>query len=104
MANLIDRKQAINEMEGLPKYFDKTGTLCLNYADVLAVLSEHLPSVEPELIRCNECKWFRKEYGWNCIEYTVCGISPTYHPIRREEDFCSYAERESLPESYKGGK
>lgn len=46
-----------------------------------------------ELIRCKDCEWFRKEYGWNCIEYTVCGVSPTHHPIRREEDFCSMAER-----------
>lgn len=48
MSNSIDRQQAIDEMVMLPKYFDKTGTLCLDYADVLAVLSEHLPSVEPE--------------------------------------------------------
>lgn len=50
-------------------------------------------STQPEIIRCKDCEWFRKEYGWNCIEYTVCGISPTHHPIRREEDFCSKAER-----------
>jgi len=48
MKELIDRQQAIDKMVMLPKYFDKTGTLCLDYADVLAVLSEHLPSVEPE--------------------------------------------------------
>ena len=44
----IYRQAAIDAMEGLPKYFDKTGTLCLDYADVLAVLSEHLPSAETE--------------------------------------------------------
>lgn len=43
----IYRQAAIDAMEGLPKYFDKTGTLCLDYADVLAVLSEHLPSAQP---------------------------------------------------------
>lgn len=52
-----------------------------------------LPPAKPEIIRCKDCEWFRKECGWNCIEYTVCGISPTHHPIRREEDFCSKAER-----------
>lgn len=50
-------------------------------------------TARPEIVRCKDCEWFRKEYGWNCIEYTVCGISPTHHPIRREDDFCSYAER-----------
>lgn len=48
MNDSINRSQAIDAMNGLPKYFDKTGALCLDYADVLAVLSEHLPSVEPE--------------------------------------------------------
>ena len=43
----ISRQAAIDAMEGLPKYFDKTDTLCLDYADVLAVLSEHLPSAQP---------------------------------------------------------
>ena len=52
-----------------------------------------MPSAQPEIVRCKDCEWFRKEYGWNCIEYTVCGVSPTHHPIRKEEDFCSYAER-----------
>lgn len=46
-----------------------------------------------KVVRCKDCKWFKKEPGWNCTEYTICGISPTYHPIRREEDFCSRAER-----------
>ena len=59
--------------------------------DVTRLLS--LPSAQPEIIRCKDCKWFKKDYGWNCIEYTVCGVSPMHHPIRREEDFCSYAER-----------
>lgn len=44
----IYRQDAIDAMEGLPKHFDKTDTLCLDYADVLAVLSEHLPSVDSE--------------------------------------------------------
>jgi len=53
MDDLIYRQAAIDAMEGLPKYFDTTATLCLDYADVLAVLSEHLPSAEPEPITVN---------------------------------------------------
>ena len=56
MNDTIYRQEAIEAMEGLPKYFDKTDTLCLDYADVLAVLSEHLPSAQPEIIRCKDCK------------------------------------------------
>lgn len=50
---------------------------------------------DPRIVRCKDCEWFRKEYGFNCIEFTVCGISPTHHPIRGEEDFCSKAKRRS---------
>ena len=46
MADLIERQAAIDAMNGLPKYSDDG--VCLDYADVLAVLSEHLPSVQPE--------------------------------------------------------
>ena len=49
MNDTIYRQEAIDAMEGLPKYFDKTDTLCLDYADVLAVLSEHLPSAQSDL-------------------------------------------------------
>lgn len=56
VGDTIYRQAAIDAMEGLPKYFDKTDTLCLDYADVLAVLSEHLPSAQPEIIRCKDCR------------------------------------------------
>lgn len=64
-----------------------------DYADIVRKRIEALPSAQPEIVRCKDCKWFMKEYGWDCIEFTICGVSPTHHPIRREEDFCSRAER-----------
>lgn len=84
MSDLISRQAAIDAFYKYPNV--KWTTL-----DVLEYIND-LPSAQP-VIRCKDCKWFRKEYGWNCIEYTVCVVSPTHHPIRREEDFCSYAER-----------
>lgn len=91
MSDLINRQAAINEIEGLPKYFDKTDTLCLDYADVLAVLSEHLPSAEPEIIRCKDCKYMTEHYDtdgnvpyWTCSEWD----SGTDY-----DGFCHYAER-----------
>lgn len=62
VGDIISRQDAIDAMEGLPKYFDTTDTLCLDYADVLAVLSEHLPSAQPDIIRCKDCRWWDK-YG-----------------------------------------
>ena len=46
-----------------------------------------------ELIRCKDCRWYKKERGWHGIEYTVCKLSPINRPIREECDFCSRAER-----------
>lgn len=47
-----------------------------------------------ELIRCKDCKYYTIERGWNGIEFTVCSISLIHHhPIRRENDYCSRAER-----------
>ena len=50
-------------------------------------------SAQPEIIRCKECRFYKKEFGFNCIEYTVCSLSPSHYPIRRDDDFCSRAER-----------
>lgn len=77
MSDSIDRQQAIDEMLMLPKYFDKTGTLCLDYADVLAVLSEHLSSVQPVPPIKEKCAY--------CPHCENCGVNddlriaqPTY--------------------------
>ena len=92
MSDSINRQQAIDKMVMLPKYFDKTGTLCLDYADVLAVLSEHLPSVEPEIIYCKDCKYYGravKKYfyrGADCLNNHICTIVA-------DRDYCSRAER-----------
>lgn len=45
------------------------------------------------IVRCKDCKYYVKDHGWNCIEYTVCSISPLHHPLREPNDFCSRAER-----------
>ena len=85
------------------QHFDNDGALWIKVDDidkVKRVIVDHRPwckvfyqDAQPEIVRCKDCKWFMKEYGWNCIGYTICGVSPIHHPIRREEDFCSRAER-----------
>ena len=45
------------------------------------------------LIRCKDCEYFIKEYGWNRIEYMVCSMSPIHTVIRKPDDFCSRGER-----------
>lgn len=79
-------------MIDIKEYLKQTKTVLLTQ-DAFDELNQRA-FAQSEIIRCKDCKYYRKDYGWNCIEYTVCGLSPTHHPIRREEDFCSYAERQ----------
>lgn len=50
-----------------------------------------LPSAQPEIIRCGDCKYFKVEYAWNCASYPVCEVSP--QRIITPDDYCSFAER-----------
>ena len=52
----------------------------------------NLPSVQPEIIRCKDCKWYgradkRRFYrGMDCLQKRIDTIVP-------DKDFCSRAER-----------
>lgn len=46
---------------------------------------EELPSAQPEIIRCKDCKWF------NDIGCAIRIVDDTDKPS--ENDFCSFAER-----------
>ena len=98
MDDLISRQEAIEAVETKIKKWNAVDGegyhvgLGLRYTDVIDTLTE-LPSTQPEVIRCKDCEYFRKDYGWNCIEYTVCAISPIHKVIRKPDDYCSRAER-----------
>ena len=72
----VSRQAAIDAMNGLPKWPDAVSGVCLDYADVIAVLSEHLPSAQPER---KTGRWLEREdyegsYYYDC---SVCGNSWT---------------------------
>lgn len=46
-----------------------------------------LPSAQPEIIRCKDCKQFRR---WIDTDICFCDITESE---RSDNDFCSYAER-----------
>ena len=68
MSDLISRQAAIDVVKGIDRYF-------VRYI-------EELPSAQPEIIRCKDCKW--KQVS-ECVRFTEVRPFPN--------DFCSRAER-----------
>ena len=83
-ADTISRQDAIDEIREWKSRMTTDGMIDRIKA---------LPSAQPEIIRCKDCKWHKKEIGWNRIEYMVCDKSVINKPIRNDDDFCSRAER-----------
>ena len=81
MDDLISRKAAIDVAEN---------------AFVRGLLASpdirRLPSVEPEIIRCKDCKYWREhKYAKETKKYIpFCGFNAIY---TKSDDFCSKAER-----------
>ena len=86
MSDLISRKSAIEALrraEALTRAF--------GYHNVVDTIRE-LPSAQPEIIWCKECKYQRK--GQNeCEAWNLCGYRPWQYTPITDEHFCSYAER-----------
>ena len=90
--DLIDRQAAIDVIHG---YFDgMLETDTWSPCDVYGLI-EILPSADAvEVVRCKDCKWYKKNYSWNGKEFKICAREPT-EPSRRPDDFCSYGERKT---------
>ena len=62
------------------------------YSEVMESELLDLPSAQPEIIRCKDCKWYgradkRRFYrGMDCLQRRIDTIVP-------DKDFCSRAER-----------
>ena len=78
MQDLISRQAAIDAIRG---EIEING-----YSHVVDVL-EQLPSAQPEIIRCKDCKFCRQEIDMCDEPYS------TAHNVVHEDDFCSKAER-----------
>lgn len=97
----MNNQQAINLLKGLEQSLDdycelndegKTAFRMAITALELFGNSEQLPSVQPDIIRCEDCKWYgradkRRFYrGMDCLQKRIDTIVP-------DRDFCSKAER-----------
>jgi hypothetical protein len=81
VSDLIDRREAIDAIEITP--FD-------DYGDYMRAreLIEALPSAQPEIIRCKDCKYY------------LLGNDDQFYCFKHDDDilwqddsFCSFAER-----------
>ena len=53
---------------------------------------ESAPTVDVEVVKCKDCKWWKTYYSWNGNEHKIC-VREAYEPLRNAEDFCSRGER-----------
>lgn len=87
VGDLISRQAVLNLIAGW------TYDLCNKEDEWRAAEEiENLPSAQPEIIRCKDCKWYgradkRRFYrGMDCLQKRIGTIIP-------DKDFCSRAER-----------
>ena len=95
MSDLIDRQVAI---DALTNYFAKWAEYAewnhavKNMVNVAQNSVEEmliqLPSAQPEIIRCKDCKYWERE-GTKGVCNDLYGFGRYWNP----DDFCSYAER-----------
>ena len=87
MDDLISRQAAIDATWEEPSYTDP-----INVLTEVRDRIKRLPSAQPEIIRCKDCKWYgradkRRFYrGMDCLQKRIDTIVP-------DKDFCSRAER-----------
>lgn len=93
MDDLISRQAAIdavNELRKSPWYNNPQNIYRSEAVDIVERLCiKELPSAQPELIRCKDCKhsehWYRDRR--RCFLWSEDGVSVF------DDGFCSYAER-----------
>lgn len=79
MSDLIDRQAAIDAVKDRYYKYDRFAKV-----QELVWSIEDLPSAQPEIIRCRDCKHWREDH--TCREHSLVSPMMAY-------EFCSRAER-----------
>lgn len=85
MNDLINRQDAIDALGERPMVWTDDDQYALgerNQYDIDRLVVETLPSSQPEIVRCKDCKW---KQGSECVRFSDVRPFP--------DDFCSRAER-----------
>ena len=95
-SDLISRQAAIDalrthERKASKKWFDNQLDIEWNNAiDICCYDIEDLPSAQPEIVMCEDCKKY--------IDYRCRDEHANLSDWRHEDDYCSYAERREVSE------
>ena len=102
--DMISRAEAINALKGLPKwwagawefhgYAQPPVQAILEPEDVVSAI-ENLPSVQPEIIHCYECKFYTNMRP--DLDTGICSLASRHLGA---EGFCSEAERRNGGEKH----
>ena len=95
MSDLIDRQAAIDAVNRLSLGETDAVRLSMRIADYL----NRMPSAQPEITRCKDCKHQEKHFhtdgrrkGGGYYIYG-CELAEEYSHVCLDDDFCSRAER-----------
>lgn len=80
---VIYRQQAIDIIEDFPH----GGVWNVESTEEMVYRIKQLPSAQPEIVRCRDCKWFRR---WINTDIEFCDLTEATVFC---DDFCSRAER-----------
>ena len=86
MNDLINRQAAINYI----KQQRARRFVACSIEEVMITILEELPSVQQEIIRCGDCKFFDDRPGWQSCQAFGKWFGETEMSAN---DFCSKAER-----------
>ena len=78
--DLISRQAAIDRAVSIPMFGRDVKMVAVSEI-------KNLPSVQPEIIRCKDCIYYRQEIDMCDEPYS------TAHNVVHEDDYCSRAER-----------
>lgn len=85
----IDRQAAIDALERSKKiYFDRQVII-----GAMKDIVRNLPSAQPEIIRCRECRFWYTGDGYNHENGAQCALT---HMWVSPGDYCSYAKRRQV--------
>lgn len=82
----ISRQAAIDEIKALYEWHD------IVTEDRAIDHFKRLPSAQPEIIRCKDCMFWRRD-RISCEGYAMCQTGEGGIRFRRENDYCSVARR-----------